>query len=97
MNSRTPFRIRCQVLSALVLLAASLLVAACGVDQGSTSESSTGPEQSNGEAASNDSAPSEVTDAIERMTSETGYEHSTWGFSVRDLSTGEILLDRSGD
>ena len=97
MDSRTPFRIRCQVLSALVLLAVSLLVAACGADEESTSESSTGPEESNGEVASTDSAPSEVTDAIEQVTSEPRYEHSSWGFSVRDLSTGEVLLGRAGD
>ena len=97
MNSSTTPIFRCQVLSALLLLAVMLLVTACGVNAEPTSESSTGPETSNGEAASTNSVPSEVTDTIEQVTSEPRYEHSSWGISVRDLSTGEVLLGESSD
>ncbi|MDQ3302693.1 MAG: D-alanyl-D-alanine carboxypeptidase, partial [Actinomycetota bacterium] len=97
MNSRIASMFRFQVLSALVLLAVMLLGTACGANSEPTSESSTGPETSNGEVASTDSVPSEVTDAIEQVTSEPRYEHSSWGISVRDLSTGEVLLEQDGD
>ncbi len=97
MNSRVASLLRCQVLSALLLLATTLLIAACGADEESASERSTGPETSDGGTASTDSVPSEVTDAIERVTSAPRYEHSSWGISVRDLSTGEVLLGQSGD
>ncbi len=44
MNSRTASMFRCQVLSALVLLAVTLLGTACGANSEPTSESSTGSE-----------------------------------------------------
>jgi D-alanyl-D-alanine carboxypeptidase/D-alanyl-D-alanine-endopeptidase (penicillin-binding protein 4) len=86
---------RRQVLSALLLHAVTLLVAACGTDEEPTSESSTGPETSNSGVASTESVPSEMTDAIEEVTSQSRYERSFWGFSIKDLDTGEVLLDRS--
>ena len=60
MNLRIASVFRFQVLSALVLLAVTLLGTACGANSEPASESSTGPETSNGEAASTDSAPSKI-------------------------------------
>jgi D-alanyl-D-alanine carboxypeptidase/D-alanyl-D-alanine-endopeptidase (penicillin-binding protein 4) len=37
-----------------------------------------------------------VSDAIAKVTSDSRYEHSEWGFTVRDLRTGEVLLDQNG-
>ncbi len=93
MNLRIASMFRCQVLSALVLLAVTLLGTACGANSEATSESSTGPETSNSGVASTDSVPSEVADAIDQATSQPMYERSIWGLSVKDLSTGEVLLD----
>ena len=97
MNSSNASKFRYQALSALLLLAATLLVTACGTNEEPASESSTGPETSNGEVASTDSVPPEVADAIEQVTSQPLYERSIWGLSIRDLDTGEVLLDQSGE
>ncbi len=99
MNSSTTPMFRCQVLSALLLLAVTLLVAACGNEGSSGQEEeptseTTVPETSNGGAAS---VPPEVTDAIEEVISQPIYEHSRWGISVRDISTGDVLIEREGD
>jgi len=66
-----------QVLRTLLLLAVTLLVAACGADEEPTSESSTGPETSNGGVASTGSVPSSVAKAIDRVTSKPMYKHSS--------------------
>jgi len=39
----------------------------------------------------------DVTKTIDRITSKPLFKHSTWGISVRDLSTGKVLLGQSGD
>ncbi|HEX2201502.1 MAG TPA: hypothetical protein VHH93_05850, partial [Gammaproteobacteria bacterium] len=31
------------------------------------------------------------------VTSQLQYQHSTWGFSVIELTTGEVLLEQSSD
>jgi hypothetical protein len=36
-------------------------------------------------------------DTIVRITSQLWYQHSTWGFSVIKLTTGEVLLEQSSD
>jgi hypothetical protein len=38
-----------------------------------------------------------VADTIARITSQLQYQHSTWGFSVIELTTGEVLLEQSSD
>lgn len=95
LHAATPFQY--QFLRALLLLAMTLLFAACAGGEQQSGTGSTEPEASNGGAASSGSVPSEVAEAIDQVTSEPRYEHSSWGFSVRDLSTGEVLLDRSGE
>jgi D-alanyl-D-alanine carboxypeptidase/D-alanyl-D-alanine-endopeptidase (penicillin-binding protein 4) len=40
--------------------------------------------------------PRVVSDAITKVTWDPRYEHSGWGFTVRDLHTGEVLLDQNG-
>jgi D-alanyl-D-alanine carboxypeptidase/D-alanyl-D-alanine-endopeptidase (penicillin-binding protein 4) len=90
------------LIRALLLLALMLLFTSCAEGEKQTGAGSTESQDSkkasnNGEAASTDSVPSEVSDAIEQVTSEPRYEHSSWGFSVRDLSTGEVLLEQSSD
>ena len=90
------------LIRALLLLALMLVFTSCAEGEKQTGAGSTESQDSkkasnNGEAASTDSVPSEVSDAIEQVTSEPRYEHSSWGFSVRDLSTGEVLLEQSSD
>jgi PBP4 family serine-type D-alanyl-D-alanine carboxypeptidase len=40
--------------------------------------------------------PASVAAAIEQVTSKPKYAHSSWGFRVLDLATGEVLLDDAG-
>ncbi len=97
MNLYTASSLQYQVLRALLLLAVTLLFTACAVGEESSTAGSTGPESPNGGASSTDSVPSEVADVIEQVTSEPRYERSVWGHSIKDLSTGEVLLDQSSD
>lgn len=84
------------------VLATTLLFTACAEGKKQTGTSSTESQEStkapnNGGKASTGSVPSDVSAAINQVTSEPRYEHSSWGFSVRDLSTGEVLLEQSSD
>ena len=85
------------------LLAVTLVFTACagGEKQSGTAskESQESKKASNngGRASTGSSVPSDVADAIDRVTSEPRYKHSSWGISIRDLSTGKVLLGRSGD
>lgn len=58
-------------------------------------EGSAGAETSGGGAA--EPVTPEVADAIEEVVSQPMYEHGRWGISVRDLSTGEVLIGREND
>lgn len=41
--------------------------------------------------------PSGVTEAIAKITAKPNYTHSTWGYAVADLGTGEVLLSQASD
>src|ERR671919_404322 len=97
MNLHTASSFQYQILRALLLIAVMLLFTACSSDEKSPAADSIGQEASNVEAASTGFVPLEVAEAIDRVTSQPRYEHSSWGFSVRDLSTGEVLLNQSGE
>ncbi len=91
-----------QFLRTLLLLAMTLAFTSCaeGEKQSGTGspESQESTEMSNDSGtASTGSVPSDVTAAIDQVTSEPRYEHSSWGFSVRDLSTGKVLFEQSSD
>src|SRR5918998_4734244 len=85
------------------LLAMTLVFTACagGEKQSGTAskESQESKKASNngGRASTGSSVPSDVADAIDQVTSEPRYKHSIWGISVRDLSTGKVLLGQSSD
>lgn len=99
-TATNPFRYR--FLRTLLLLVMALVFASCAEDEKQSGTGSTGSQQStkasnNGGTTSTGSVPSEVTAAIDRVTSKSRYEHSSWGISVRDLSTGKGLLGQSSD
>jgi serine-type D-Ala-D-Ala carboxypeptidase/endopeptidase (penicillin-binding protein 4) len=97
MNLHTASSFQYQILRALLLIAVMLLFTACSSDEKLPASDSIGQEASNAEAASTGFVPLEVAEAIDRVTSQPRYKHSSWGFSVLDLSTGEVLLDQSGE
>jgi D-alanyl-D-alanine carboxypeptidase/D-alanyl-D-alanine-endopeptidase (penicillin-binding protein 4) len=97
MNLHTASSFQYQILRTLLLLAVTLLFTACSIDEKLPAIGSTGREASNAEAASTGFVPLEVAEAIDQVTSQSRYKHSSWGFSVRDLSTGEVLLDQSSE
>ena len=103
MNLHTAANVfRYRLLRTLLLLAMALVFASCAEGEkqsgtGSSESQEATKSSSSGEAVSAGSGPSDVTAAIDQVTSEPRYEHSSWGFSVRDLSTGEVLFERSGD
>ena len=89
-----------------MLLALTLLFTACaegekqsgsGSNESRESNEASNEASNNGGAASTGSVPSDVTEAVDKVTSESRYEHSSWGLSVRDLSTGKVLLEQSSD
>ena len=84
------------------LLAVTLVFTACAGGEKQSGTASKESQESkkasnNGGRASTGSVPSDVADAIDRVTSEPRYKHSSWGISIRDLSTGKVLLGQSGD
>jgi D-alanyl-D-alanine carboxypeptidase/D-alanyl-D-alanine-endopeptidase (penicillin-binding protein 4) len=84
------------------VLTMTLLFTACAEGEKQTGTSSTESQESkkassNGGTVSTGSVPPDVKAAIDQVTSEPRYEHSSWGFSVRDLSTGKVLLGHSSD
>src|SRR5918998_879533 len=84
------------------LLAVTLVFTACAGGEKQSGTASKESQESkkasnNGGRASTGSVPSDVADAIDQVTSEPRYKHSSWGISVRDLSTGKVLLGQSGD
>lgn len=86
----------------LLFLALTVLLSSCSLDVGSSNKDKKGQERSDANASSAEmtsagSVPSNVANTLDRITSNPRYKHSSWGISVRDLSTGKVLLERSGD
>jgi serine-type D-Ala-D-Ala carboxypeptidase/endopeptidase (penicillin-binding protein 4) len=84
------------------VLAMTLPFTACAEGEKQTGTGSTESQESkkasnNSGMASTGSVPSDVKAAVGQVTSEPRYEHSSWGFSVRDLSTEKVLLKQSSD
>lgn len=79
------------------MIAVALALAACSGGEETSTTGSTSPEASSAGTTAAEPVPSGVTDAIDQVTSQSRYERSIWGFSITDLSTGEVLLDQSGD
>ena len=103
MNLRTVTLFQYQALKTVLLLAVTVLLVSCSSsdegasNKGTTSQEAPGANASSAEVTSTGSVPSDVNAAIDRVTSKRRYKHSSWGISVRDLSTGEVLLGQSSD
>lgn len=102
---------RARIAAAAGTVAALALAAACSDgttssspstrDRATTSPTTEAPSASGSPTtvAPTDGAevPRELASTIEAIVAEPQYQASTWGVAVRDVETGEVLVDRAGD
>jgi D-alanyl-D-alanine carboxypeptidase/D-alanyl-D-alanine-endopeptidase (penicillin-binding protein 4) len=91
MNLRAVTSFRDHALRVVLFFALTALLVSCASGGGTSEEGKKSKDDSK------NSVPSNVTKTIDRITSKPLFKHSTWGISVRDLSTGKVLLGQSGD
>ncbi len=100
MNLRTVTLFRYQALRTVLFLALTVLLVSCSsgettANKDTTSQKTSGADASSAEVTPTGPVSSNVANAIDRITSKPRYEHSSWGISVRDLSTGKVLLGQA--